>query len=117
MSRSVPCPNPPGGHIVCDDHQLGVCSTQNGERVGGCISIPEDRTEIEDLQRRHVAITNWVLSVVLAQPRIIDQVIEDENVDLLRRGEYRQPNGNVLRFTLPVDIDLDNLQGVAVAMS
>jgi hypothetical protein len=35
-------------------------------------------------------------------------------MDILRKGEYVWPDGNVTRFTLPEDVGLDDIQGVAV---
>jgi hypothetical protein len=29
------CPDPPGGRIACEDHQVGTCGVKNGKVYGG----------------------------------------------------------------------------------
>ena len=40
MSHICPCPNPPGGQVVCSDDQLAMCGIRNGEIVSGCFDMP-----------------------------------------------------------------------------
>jgi hypothetical protein len=116
MSNVCQCPNPPGGTVQCSDDQLAICSYTNGEIVSGCYDRPEPVAAISDKRERNLALANWVLSRITGIARPIDEAIEASLVELLRSGSYTDPQTDqVIRFTLPRDLELDFPQAAAAA--
>lgn len=113
MSKICTCPSPPGGHIVCEDDQFGMCAWKDGKKVGGCLDVPRDVVRIEDSRARNIATLNWVLTKITGQVRAYDQTIDEGELKMLQSGEYATPDGkHVARFMLPKDFDLDGYTGV-----
>src|ERR1700676_271967 len=115
MSKICPCPHPPGGHIVCEDNQFGMCAYKDGEKVGGCLNIPGAIMSIEDRQEGNLATTNWVLSELTVIQRDQYEQIYADVLEILRSGQYTNRQGHVVRFSLPEGINLDSVPGVGMA--
>jgi hypothetical protein len=109
MSRACKCPKPPGGSITCDDDQLAVCGYQDGVFVSGCRARPELVFSISNENERHLVLSNWVLSQIMGVDRSDYDPIEPSLFAMLRSGQYRNDQtGDVLRFSLPRDLDLQS---------
>jgi len=106
MSNTCNCPTPPGGSITCNPDQLAVCGLVNGQIVSGCFDRPGHASLIADEEERKVVLTNWVLSVVSGIPREDYDPVLPEEYEALKRGEVRAPDGSVVRFTMPDDLNL-----------
>ena len=111
MSKICPCPNPPGGHIVCEDNQFGMCGFHDGKRIGGCQNIPDAIARIEGRRERTIATVNWVLTELTGAHRSLRHEVESEELEILRSGSITR-HGVVVRFSLPESIDLDDVEGV-----
>lgn len=114
MSKICPCPNPPGGHIVCEDNQFGMCGYRDGRRIGGCLNPPSAVTRLTNADERNLAMANWVLTALTGVQRARAETIWQEEISLLYAGEYVTPTGGVIRFNLPSDLDLGDLRGRAL---
>ena len=101
MPKICPCPQPPGGHIVCEDNQFGMCAYHDGKKVGGCINIPTTIAIIGEPENRQLAATNWVLSTLTGVGRNWDTPMDDESVRILKSGRFIHPDGTETRFSLP----------------
>ena|ERR1043166_5251628 len=86
MSIVCPCPDPPGGQIICSDDQLAICGYRDGRIVSGCFDKPRDT----DLLR-------WALLMITGTQR---NVVTANEIRLLHAGRYESPGG-VLAFILP----------------
>lgn len=115
MSKICPCPNPPGGYIICEDNQFGMCAYKDGKQVGGCQTPPGALVRIEDHQERNLALINWVLSVLSGEARSRDEQVSYSEREMLRSGKFTGEDGVVILFSLPNDIDLDISQGASVS--
>jgi hypothetical protein len=111
MSKICPCPNPPGGHIVCEDNQFGMCSYQSGKQIGGCKDIPSAIAKIMNTADRNLALVNWILGEITGQSRAPSTEVSEWELKMLRSGEIRFANGTHTRFTLPNEVDLDQAAG------
>jgi hypothetical protein len=103
MAKRCPCANPPGGDITCSDDQLGVCGIMDGKLVVGCFDPPAQATaRYLTQEQRQLAINNWALTRITGVGRSLSQEIEYEERQILRRGEYANPQtGDVVKFSLP----------------
>jgi hypothetical protein len=115
MSKICPCPNPPGGHITCEDNQFGMCAYKDGKQVGGCQTPPSALITIDDRQERNLALINWVLSMLTGEAHVQDGQISYSEREMLRSGKFTGKDGVVILFSLPKDIDLDISQGASVS--
>ncbi len=113
MSKICPCPNPPGGQIVCEDNQFGMCGYEDGKRIGGCLNVPYAISKIEDRRQRTIATVNWILSELTGELRSATDELGPTQLDMLRSGMATR-DGVVFHFNLPSTIDLDDVEGVKV---
>ncbi|HTC46512.1 MAG TPA: hypothetical protein VK722_04295 [Candidatus Aquilonibacter sp.] len=114
MSKVCYCPNPPGGQVVCEDRQLGMCAFRNGKKVGGCLDVPQNIATIEDQNEKNLAIVNWVLSQITGEPQAPNFAINYYQRQMLQSGRFTSPDGSiVVHFSLPEGIDLDSATGLA----
>lgn len=110
MSNICPCPNPPGGTIQCADDQLAVCGFQNGQIISGCYGRPAHVFGIKDEGEQHLALGNWILSIVTGNDRSGSDSIEPEHFSILSKGWYRnEQTGEIITFRPPSDFKLQNL--------
>ena|SRR5258708_6934355 len=108
MSNACKCPRPPGGTIRCSDDQLAVCGYQDGEIVSGCFDRPELILSIADEGEKNLVLSNWILSKVTGVYRSDLDPIDSDLFAMLRSGQYRnERTGEVLKFSLPRDLDLE----------
>ena len=107
MEKKCPCANPPGGEITCSDDQLALCGVIDGELVVGCFDKPNDVMLIENLDRRNVALANWVLSRVMGDARKPDREISSDEGAILRASEYTSHDrATTVKFSIPSDLEL-----------
>jgi len=106
MARYCPCPNPPGGHIVCEDDQFGMCAFVNGRQVGGCLSLPATLAVIANYDERNVSTVNWILSTLTGIGRSWTAPVSSAEVKLLSSGSYTNKSGQTVHFSLPAGLDL-----------
>ena len=116
MSKICPCPNPPGGQIVCEDNQFGMCGYQDGKRIGGCQNIPDAIALIKSRRERTLATVNWVLSQLTGENRSPGDEVGAEELEMLRSGSTTRGSLTV-RFSLPASIDLDDVEGVKMTVA
>ena|ERR1700722_13284938 len=110
MSNTCACPNPPGGTIECADDQLAVCGYQNGQIVSGCYGRPSHVFHIEDEGDKHLALGNWIISIVTGAVRSDSDPIGSEHFAMLSEGRYtNERTGAVIRFAPPSDFELQNI--------
>jgi hypothetical protein len=115
MSRVCPCPNPPGGQIVCDDNQLAICGFRDGKVISGCFSIPANIIQVREDQERSIVLSNWVLSMLTGADRSPYANISPADFLMLSSGEFTTEGGDMVRFSLPNDLNLDTAQGRVLA--
>jgi hypothetical protein len=113
VSKTFPCPNPPGGQMVCEDHQFGMCGYRKGQKVGGCLNRPSAVANIRPKYERNIATVNWILSELLGTSRASNRAISPLEHDMLRSGRFLTDSTDVY-FSLPEDLDLDDTQGTTL---
>jgi hypothetical protein len=105
MSNMCPCPNPPGGQIVCSADQLAICGFRDGSIVSGCFDKPLQARHAESKGEADLIVANWSLSMITGVSRPFLQSLGDEDLQLLQSGEYRS-GATLIKFSLPEDIEL-----------
>ena len=115
MSNVCPCPNPPGGQIVCSTDQLAICGYRDGKIVSGCFDRPSEARQAATKSESDLIVANWSLSIITGVSRPFSQTLEDDDVQLLQSGEYRS-GATLIKFSLPEDLELASA-GQAVASS
>ena len=108
MSNTCQCPNPPGGQITCSPDQLAVCGFRDGKIVSGCFDRPEHARLVEDEDARYLLLANWVLSVVSGTLRSDTDPIGVMEYDALRNGRFFGRDGEVVKFSVPDDLDFNS---------
>ena len=108
MSNTCQCPNPPGGQITCSPDQLAVCGFRDGKIVSGCFDRPKRAGLVKDEDARYLLLANWVLSVVSGTPRSDADPINVREYDALRGGRFIGPDGEVVKFSVPNDLDFNS---------
>lgn len=65
MKRHCQCPNPPGGSVTCDAHQVAYCKVVAGIVSSGCLTPPaEDVYVLRDPERSLRALLRWTLDEI-----------------------------------------------------
>ena len=94
MVNRCPCPNPPGGEVVCDDGDLAICRVVDGQAYSECVSPPRALTANQ--------LSHWVLEEVTGIKRPFDQLLSPADRRILQSGLYRDDaRGLRVTFTLP----------------
>ena len=90
MSNICPCPNPPGGQIVCSDDQFAMCGFRNGTIISGCFDIPP--------------VANLAAWAVFMMTGVSREVTSDD-IHMLQSGRYINPStGEVVTFRVPIGL-------------
>jgi hypothetical protein len=93
------CPNPPGGVVVCEPHQLAICRVKDGVVHAECITPPADMPLIQAFFDR---IANWALAQITGARRLPFQLLTDSDRHVLEDGIYENAvTGEAVRFRLP----------------
>ena len=58
MSNVCPCPNPPGGQIVCSADQLAICGFRDGKIVSGCFDKPAQARQAESKSEADLVVAD-----------------------------------------------------------
>jgi len=94
--NSCDCPDPPGGRITCEDHQVAFCRVKNGKVYGECKTPPKEASQGN-------AQKAWILSELIGttiNPSDITKKFELQRI--LRERRYINPRTNeVVTFSLP----------------
>lgn len=110
MSNVCKCPKPPGGQVSCSHDQLAVCGYRDGEIVSGCFDRPAHVGFVLDKNERNLVVANWVVSMISDTAREEHDPIDSDVLAMLASGQFLNPTtGEVLRFGLPKDLDLESL--------
>jgi hypothetical protein len=65
---------------------------------------------------KNLLLCNWILSVITGMSRSDYDPIDEDELALLRSGRYGTPEAvEVLKFSVPRDLDLGNIAKFAVA--
>lgn len=88
------CPDPPGGKVRCDSHQLSICRVRNGRIEAECITPPKELS--------YKALNNWALSQVTGIPRGLNENIWPPDQQILDDEKYFNPKTNErITFRVP----------------
>jgi hypothetical protein len=118
LSNTCLCPKPPGGTVRCSDDQLAVCGYRDGQIVSGCFDRPSHVRATEDESVKNLFLSNWILTVITGSDRSEYQPIQDDELALLQTGRYGSSETvNLLKFSVPRDLDLGNIAKFMVAGS
>lgn len=91
------CPTPPGGRVVCADHQTAICVVDpQGNVTTGCMDRPQ--TAVTQQQAE-----NWILQEVTGEVRAPGQTITNTDRAVLQTGRYERKDGTKVTFRLPRD--------------
>ena len=102
MSNICKCPNPPGGEVVCEQHQLAVCRVRDGEVISQCLNPPSALSIASDEETNRLQLANWVLAVVTNEPREDLETLGEIDTEILRRGSFHDARtGEKVSFTFP----------------
>jgi hypothetical protein len=105
MSHICPCPNPPGGQIVCRVDQLAMCGFRDGKIVSGCFDKPSQVRQGKSEDEKNLIVANWSLSMITGISRPLLQSLDNEDLQVLQSGEY-QRRATLIKFSLPRDLEL-----------
>ena len=83
--------------------------------VSGCFSIPVNIVQVHEEQERAFVLSNWVLSMLTGIERASYSNISPAECGMLQSGEFRTARGELIRFRLPNDLNLDTAQGKVLA--
>lgn len=94
--NSCDCPDPPGGRITCEDHQVAICRVTHGKVYGECKTPPSSAKTTRELEA-------WILSELLQTSiRLGDIERRPEYQRILSEGRYTNPKtGERIKFELP----------------
>ncbi|MCZ4408347.1 hypothetical protein O3Q51_05975 [Cryomorphaceae bacterium 1068] len=94
MNNVCECPNPPGGKVVCEPHQMAVCIVENGQQIQRCL----DPVTTYD----SVSLVSWALEEITGE---FKKALEISSQDLLTlvKGEYHTQEKSV-KFHLPESV-------------
>ena len=101
MPIVCPCANPPGGTITCNDNQLAICGTRDGQIVAGCFDPPATISDAVTPLDRIIVTANWTLSLVTGKVRDDHQELSAEDRAIFNAGVYKNEKGEEIRFTVP----------------
>lgn len=74
------CPQPPGGHVVCDVDQLAICRVENGNVQTMCLTPPRTNSSL--------FLVHWCLFMVAEDVYRVRRSRPEYGIDILRSGEY-----------------------------
>ena len=101
-TNSCLCPNPPGGKVICESHQLAICKIVNGEIIQRCID-PIPTINSKDL-------LDWTINKITGKPNLSRQV-SNQDLLMLLKGEYTDEKQSV-KFNLPESISKSILESL-----
>ena len=91
------CPNPPGGIVKCESHQLAICRLRDGMIEAECITLPKNLSTI--------AMKNWTLCQITGAKRSLNERITLNEQRILDQGEYLNlATGENIKFRLPTQL-------------
>jgi hypothetical protein len=96
--------------VECNDDQLALCAYIDGQIVARCYSRPTYVLDIPDSAGQQLALRNWAISVISGTDRAASENISEEWMKVLTSGEYKDPSGDLVRFSLPDDLGLFSSQ-------
>ena len=99
-TNSCPCPNPPGGKVVCEPHQLAICKIVNGELIQRCIDPIKTRSS--------KALVDWTINMITDKPNL-NRSFSNQDLLMLLKGEYTDDKQSV-KFNLPESISKSVLE-------
>lgn len=89
------CPNPPGGQVVCEPHQMAVCIVRNGQARQQCL---------DPIRTRDAAtLVNWAIEKITEIRRNPYSRIDRHELEILEDGFYSRYDSKVT-FKLPQSI-------------
>jgi hypothetical protein len=89
------CPNPPGGQVVCEPHQMAVCIIQDGQARQQCL----DPIKSSD----SLTLVNWALSEITGNIRSIYSIVTSQDIELLTQKKHNI-GSTAITFSLPQSI-------------
>jgi len=89
------CPNPPGGQVVCEPHQMAVCYIEGGVVRHQCLD-PIKRPD-------SLSLVNWALSEITGNVRSLNSIITYRDIQVLTRKKFESSN-TIVTFSLPPKI-------------
>ena len=101
-TNSCPCPNPPGGKVICEANQLAICKIVDGKLIQRCLNPISTRISKD--------LINWTINKITDKPTQSRQV-SNQDLLMLLKGEYTDDKQTV-KFNLPESISksvLDSL--------
>lgn len=98
VKNTCDCHDPPGGQVVCEPHQMAVCSVFNGVARRECKDPPSVGGD--------AALLNWALAHITGSPREPQAAIDYEDLHILSDNRVVRSNGAVVTFALPEEVAL-----------
>ena len=95
MSNICNCPDPPGGQVVCEKHQMAVCVIRNGQARQQCLDPISSSNPFE--------LVNWALTEITGENRNSFTRVSRDDIKILLDGKYRISNSRTT-FSLPEKI-------------
>ena len=92
------CPNPPGGTVRCEAHQMAVCAVINGEAHYRCLDPPKGIVD-------SVGLATWAIQEIAGvKKRTPGFTLNlDDELNILASGKYS--SGEIrINFNLPENI-------------
>ena len=111
--NTCPCPNPPGGQVVCETDQLAICRIIKGAVQAECSSAPVALISITPTHHLRPPFPplpptlrdryfNWALSQITGSNRRLGDPISQADWNTLFTGTYFNPTtGETVKFILP----------------
>jgi len=87
MSNTCNCPNPPGGEVVCENHQLALCIVQDGKAKYRCLNPPPSSNAL--------TLIDWAVKEIAG-----DQKGLVASFEILNSGQYSDRDMEIT-FKLP----------------
>ncbi len=101
-TNSCPCPNPPGGKVICEPHQLAICKIVDGELIQRCLDPISTRSSKN--------LIDWTINKITDKPTQ-GRHISNQDLLMLLKGEYTDDKLTV-KFNLPESISKSVLESL-----
>ena len=87
------CPDPPGGRVECEPHQMAACAIVDGVAQRVCLDPPSGGGARE--------LVNWALQEITGVSRSPTDRIEGAELQTLLGNRFVRSSGAVVTFSLP----------------
>src|SRR4030095_1149190 len=95
MSNTCNCPNPPGGQVICESHQMAVCYIESGVVRHQCLDPIDTKNSL--------SLVNWALTEITKHGRSLSSTVTYRDIQVLKNRRFESFD-MIVTFSLPPKI-------------